>query len=112
MEIYESKSGSVFILELSGRLDASTAGILEKKFMELLDRGGKQFIFDFDQLDYISSAGLRVLLVAAKKTNSIGGKIALSSLKEHVKEVFDIAGFTAILSICSTRDDALKFLSQ
>lgn len=108
MKIQESKSGSVVILELNGRLDASTSGILEKKLMDFLDGGEKFFILDFNQLDYISSAGLRVLLMAAKKTNGIRGKVALSSLKEHVKEVFDIAGFTAIFPICSTQEDAAK----
>ncbi|NLI13317.1 STAS domain-containing protein [Pelotomaculum propionicicum] len=108
MKIQESKSGSVIILELNGRLDASTSGILEKKLMDSLDGGEKFFILDFNQLDYISSAGLRVLLMAAKKTNGIGGKVALSCLKEHVKEVFDIAGFTAIFPICFTQEDAAK----
>lgn len=112
MNIHESKSGSVIILKLDGRLDASNAGELEKKFMELLDRGEKKFVFDLEKLDYISSAGLRVLLMAAKKTKGMEGKVALSSLKEHVREVFDIAGFTAILPICSTRDDAVKQMAS
>jgi len=106
VKIQESKNGSVIILELSGRLDASTSSILEKKVMEFLDSGEKYFILDFKNLDYISSAGLRVLLMAAKKSNGAGGKVALSCLKEHVKEVFDIAGFTAIFPICSTQEDA------
>lgn len=108
MKINESKSGSIVVLDLNGRLDASTSGMLEKKLMELLDKGEKHFVFDFSQLDYISSAGLRVLLMAAKKTGGTGGKMALACLKEHVKEVFDIAGFSAIFSICSTREEAVK----
>lgn len=76
--------------------------------MHFLSAGKKCFILDFNRLDYISSAGLKVLLMAAKKTSGIGGKLALSSLKEHVKEVFDIAGFTAIFPICSTREDATR----
>ncbi len=112
MEIRESKSGSLVILELHGRLDGSTSGTLEKYFLELLNKGEKYFVFDFEQLDYISSAGLRILLLAAKKTKGTGGKIALSSLKEHVKEVFDIAGFTAIFTICSTCADAVALLNQ
>lgn len=108
MKIQESKNGSVVTLELNGRLDASTSSILEKKLMALLDGGEKYFVLDFKQLDYISSAGLRVLLMAAKKTNGIGGKVVLTCLKEHVKEVFDIAGFTAIFPICSTQEEAVK----
>jgi len=106
VKIQESKSGSAVVLELDGRLDASTSDILEKKIMHFLGAGEKCFILDFNRLDYISSAGLRVILMAAKKTGGIGGKIVLSSLKEHVREVFDIAGFTAIFPICSTREEA------
>lgn len=106
MKIKESKSGAVIILDLNGRLDASNSGVLEKKLTDLLGAGEKYFILDFDRLDYISSAGLRVLLMAAKKANGAGGKEALSSLKEHVREVFDIAGFTAIFPICSTSEEA------
>jgi len=112
MKIKEIKNGSILILELHGRLDASTSGMLEKNIMELLERGEKYFLFDFSRLAYISSAGLRILLMAAKKTNGIGGKVALSCLEEHVKEVFDIAGFTAIFPICSTREDAVALLGQ
>lgn len=108
MKIQESKNGSVVILELNGRLDASTSGMLEKKLMDCLNGGEKFFILDFNRLDYISSAGLRVLLMAAKKTIGIGGKLVLSCLKEHVNEVFNIAGFTTIFPICSTREDAAK----
>lgn len=108
MKIQESRSGAVVVLELDGRLDASTSNILEKKLTEFLAGGEKYFILDFKELDYISSAGLRVLLMTAKKTKGNGGKVALSSLKEHVKEVFDIAGFTAIFPICSTREDAAR----
>lgn len=108
MKIQKSKSESVVILELNGRLDASTSSGLEKKLVHLLDEGEKHFILDFEHLEYISSAGLRVLLMAAKKTNGIGGKVALSCLKEHVKEVFDIAGFTAIFPISANREEAIK----
>ncbi|UNC92585.1 STAS domain-containing protein [Candidatus Contubernalis alkaliaceticus] len=112
MKIHESKNGALIILTLEGRLDASTSVILEKKFMEILNKGETCFIFDFNQLDYISSAGLRILLMAAKKTKAVGGKIVLSCLKEHVIEVFDIAGFTAIFPICSNQDDAVKSFNQ
>lgn len=108
MKITEGKIESVVVLSLNGRLDASTSGDLEKKVSELIDRGEKNLVVDFSQLDYISSAGLRVLLMAAKKTSGLKGKVVLACLREHVREVFDIAGFTAIFPICPDQVEALK----
>jgi anti-sigma B factor antagonist len=67
-------------------------------------------VIDLSHLEYVSSSGLRVFLLAAKRLHSAEGKIVLCSLKEHVRQVFDLAGFSSILSIYGSRDDALKAL--
>lgn len=103
----ESKRNGVVILGVQGRLDASNAGLLEEKILRLIAADEKRFVVDCAQLDYISSAGLRVLLVATKRLTSVSGKISLSSLKEHIREVFDIAGFSSIFSVYSTLDEAV-----
>ncbi|MBM4124275.1 MAG: STAS domain-containing protein [Nitrospira sp.] len=108
MEITEQKKGPVVVLTLKGRLDASTAGRLEEKLLALIDGGEKQFVGNFLELDYISSAGLRVLLMAAKRLKSGSGKIVLSSLKDHIREVFEIAGFVTIFPIFDMEDEAVK----
>lgn len=59
-------------------------------------------------MDYISSAGLRVLLMAAKKTAKLKGKVVLAALCANVKEVFDIAGFTSIFTITDTQEEAIR----
>lgn len=105
MKIQENKRGNIVVLELDGRLDASTSGMLEERLFDLMDQGEKNFILDFNQLEYVSSSGLRVLLMAAKRTGSTGGKVVLSSLKEAVKEVLEIAGFCAIFPICTTVEE-------
>ena len=107
MEIAELKSQGVMILGLKGRLDASNANTVEQKVLGLIDAGENRWVIDLGQLDYISSAGLRVLLMAAKRLRTGGGKIALASLQDHVKEVFDIAGFSAIFAIYANRDAAI-----
>jgi len=108
MEIKQEKRNEIVIIGLVGRLDANTAGQLEKKLLPLIDEGEKQLIIDFSELDYISSAGLRLLLLAAKRLKSIKGKIVLCSMKEYIKEIFEIAGFTPIFTICENQDDAMK----
>jgi anti-sigma B factor antagonist len=108
MEMTEQKRGTVVLLALKGRLDASTAGKLEEKLLGLIDGGEKQIVFNLLHLDYISSAGLRVLLMAAKKLKATNGKIVLASLKDQIREVFEIAGFSAIFPIFASESDALR----
>ncbi len=107
MEIIKSKNGEVAALKVSGRLDASTASELEKSLIDLFDAGEKYILVDFAGLEYISSVGLRVLLMSAKKAKAAGGKVVLCGLQEHVSEVFEIAGFTAIFEIFDDSDAAL-----
>jgi anti-sigma B factor antagonist len=107
MEIAEQKKGSVVVLALTGRLDAGTAGKLEEKLVSLIDAGNRSFVLDLMNLDYISSAGLRVLLMTAKKLKGLNGRIVLASLKDHIREVFDIAGFSAIFPTYDQQDAAV-----
>ncbi len=109
MNIKEIKTDRVEILVVEGRIDSGTSTVLEKKMISLIETDGvKDIIMDFSAMDYISSAGLRVLLMAAKKTGKAGGKVVLSSLCPNVREVFDISGFSSIFSIFDSQADAVK----
>ncbi|PYI55169.1 STAS domain-containing protein [Paenibacillus flagellatus] len=108
MNITEKTIDGVAVLAIGGRLDANSAGGLERRFLQLVEGGASRFVFDLASLDYVSSAGLRSLLLAAKKTKSIQGRLALAHLNEHVKEVFDMSGFSAIFTLCATEDEALQ----
>jgi anti-anti-sigma factor len=107
MDISETKSGGIVILGVKGRIDASNASTLEQKALALIDGGERRLVLDLAQLDYISSAGLRVLLMVAKRLTPRDGKLAIASLKDQVKEVFDIAGFSSIFKIYPTQKDAV-----
>ena len=108
MEITVEKSGNINIYVIEGRLDSNTAGNLKKKLIPLIDAMEKKFILDFLVLDYISSAGLRVLLQAVKKLNQIGGTLVLCSVKDEVKKVFDIAGLSPIFPTYIDQEDAIN----
>jgi len=108
MNILENKNGNIVILAPQGRLDITNSGDLEKKLLSLIDIGEKQFILDFRNLIYISSNGLRALLVGAKRLKGEGGTIVLCSMAEQIKEVFDCAGFSSIFKIYSTDTEALE----
>jgi len=108
VNIKEIKKEKAIVLMIEGRLDSSSSGMLEKKILSLLETGEKNFLVDFSGMDYISSAGLRVLLMAAKKTKPAGGKVVLSALTDNVKEVFDIAGFISVFPIFATQEEAIQ----
>ncbi len=110
LEIGEDRRGGIVVVALKGRLDSNTAGQLEEKLIGLIDGGDKLFVLDCLFSEYISSAGLRVLLMAAKKLKAVNGKIALHSLNGHIKGVFEIVGFTSIFPICEREDQALQSL--
>jgi len=107
MEISESRRGGTVILGLKGRLETGTSKDLEERLLGLINQGEKQFIIDLAELEYISSSGLRVLILAAKRLKSDGGKIALSSMKGNIKQIFDITGFSSIFPIYPSQEEAL-----
>ncbi|MBQ3269784.1 MAG: STAS domain-containing protein [Clostridia bacterium] len=97
MTINKNKSGSTLTIALEGRLDTTTAPDLEKEIKVSLD-GVTELVMDFTKLDYISSAGLRVLL-SAHKAMSKQGAMKVTNVNEMVMEVFEVTGFSDILTI-------------
>jgi anti-anti-sigma factor len=107
MEIRESRDGEVVVLEVEGRLDASTAAGFEQQVLGLISSGTKRLVIDGSKMAYISSAGLRVFLMAAKRLTPPQGRFTVGALQAPVREVFDIAGFTSVLSIHDDRAAAI-----
>ena len=99
MQFVQEEAGGVAIVKLAGRLDSSTAQAAEDSFAALLAGGAPHLAVDMSQLDYISSAGLRVLLVVARKMQQAQGRIVLFGLLANVREVFAISGFDTIFAI-------------
>lgn len=97
MEIMKTKNGDALTLTLTGRLETTTAPALDKAIKEELE-GVTDLIFDFAGLEYISSAGLRVLLTAQKAMNKQGA-MKIVNANEIVQEIFDITGFTEMLMV-------------
>jgi anti-sigma B factor antagonist len=110
MEITADRKGNVVVLALLGKLDATTSKTFENKLLADIASGEQKFLIDLSQLEYVSSSGLRVFLLAAKRLSNSNGKIVLCSLKDHIRQVFELAGFSSILSIYGSRDEAFKSL--
>lgn len=97
LNISKKENGTELTIELEGRLDTVTSPSLESELQQSLD-GTEMLIFDMAQLQYISSAGLRVLLTAQKAMNRQGTMIVRNA-SDDVKEIFDVTGFSDILTI-------------
>ncbi len=108
MDIIEKRLNEIIVFKLNGNLNSNTSPALEDKIFEAIKNESKNMILDCEDLDYISSAGLRVIMKAAKNLKQSEGMIVLCSMQDYVKEVFEIAGFDAYLPIVPTMDDALN----
>ena len=97
MKIKKTENGGTLKIALEGRLDTGTAPELEAELNQSLGQV-EELYFDFEGLDYVSSAGLRVLL-AAQKTMNRQGKMVLQNVNDNIMEVFEMTGFVDILTI-------------
>ena len=107
MNIDIRESAGVQILAFEGNLDTNTSPEAEAKINELIDGGASKLLVNFEQLNFISSAGLSVLLATAQKLGPAGGTLRICALNPTVQEVFDISGFGTILSVTGTEEEAL-----
>jgi anti-anti-sigma factor len=101
---------NVKIMAPSDRLDSGNAAAFEQDVLAAIAGGATNVLMDFSGLSYISSAGLRVVLLTAKKTKAVGGKLALCSLNDSIREVFVVSGFDNILDIQPDRAAGLARL--
>lgn len=95
------------IVALQGQINSTNAASIEAEILALITLEQKNLLLDFSALDYISSAGLRLVLVVAKRLKQDGGQLVLCGMQSHIREVFDISGFLAILNVTDTRSNAL-----
>ena len=98
------------VVRPQGRLDSTSGPAFEKDLIRTIDIGSRRMVLDFSGLQYISSAGLRVVLLAAKRMKLSGGRLALCSLSRQIGEVFEISGFGSILDIYPSYDEAVAAL--
>lgn len=97
------------ILRIEGRIDVSSSPILERKIAKLIEEGQNILLLDFSRVEYLSSAGIRVLLAAQKKLKEKKKQMLLFSLEEEVYEVIAMAGFDKIFKIFRTEKEALQY---
>lgn len=107
MTIEERTENSAIILALNGRLDANTSPGFHERLLARISEGARYLVVDLTEVIYLSSAGLRAFLAAAKKIAS-QGKLAIAGVRPHVLEVFAISGFDELFSFYPTAAEALN----
>ena len=111
MEISMQMDGQIVVVSIVGRIDSATAEKLEHAAATIIAEGASKVIFDLRKVDYVSSAGLRAILMAAKRTNAAGGGITLFGLQPAVDEIMTTSGFASIITLCANEADARAWFS-
>lgn len=106
MKLTMDKMDGMLIACLQGVVNSANAEQLEAELAAQVDKGERRVVLDLGRLDYISSAGLRVVLLVAKQLRQVQGELVLCELKPHVREVFEISGFLTIFPVANSREAA------
>jgi len=111
MEISQKEENGIVSIAIKGRLDADSSAEAETVVKDALKEETNRLLFNLGELEYLSSAGLRVLLSAAKEMRRRDGKIVLCALNEFVKEIFEVSGFQSLIPITDTVESGIEVLS-
>jgi len=107
LEIKAEEIDKIIILRLLGRLDASSSSLLQNRLNVLLKEGHNTILLDFSNIDYLSSAGLRVLLSFTKKYQESKKRLSIFSVTEDVMDIIKLTGFDKILDIYKNEKEAI-----
>jgi anti-anti-sigma factor len=106
MNVETSHTGTTAVAAVSGRVDSANAKEFEEELSAIIDKGSTGLVVDCGELNYISSAGLRVFLIAIRKTSAAGGGLALCRVPDHIQEVLEISGFSRLAKVFDTAEEA------
>lgn len=108
VNIKEDRRGDILVLRLSGRLDAISSPDAETKVFDFINKGQNKLLLDMAGIDYLSSAGMRMLLSVSKKLKTLSGKLVISTVTVNVMDVLKMSGFDHVLEIAVTEEDGLR----
>ncbi|MEA1049217.1 STAS domain-containing protein [Lamprobacter modestohalophilus] len=107
-EFYQQ--ADALVVKPGKRLDTTTSPEVDREITTRIEAGESKIVFDFDGTDYVSSAGLRVMMKAAKATAKLGGGVGLCHANAHVREVLDLCGFLSLFKAGKTIDKTIQML--
>lgn len=112
MQIQQVIRDGVAIVSPAGRIDTTTSGSVEDAIRRVVDGGARSVLVDLGAVEYISSAGLRVFLVLAKRMRDLQGRLVLCAMTEPVRQVFQLAGFMPLFRVEPTQDAAIAAFTR
>lgn len=110
MEVSLEERGEVVIVRVKGRLDAASSPQLQAAIDSVVDGGHFKILLNFQEVDYLSSAGMRLMLAVSKKLSSLEGKVVACSLHDDVMEVIKMAGFNQVIEFYPSESESLAHL--
>jgi anti-sigma B factor antagonist len=110
VEISENRQGKVVVLSPVGRIDNDTSAAFQIKLLGFVGSAGAAVLVDFSRVEYISSAGLRALMMASRQSKAAGSRLAVAGLGAVVKEVFEISRFSHVVQVFETPAEAIAAL--
>ncbi|CAF23968.1 MULTISPECIES: STAS domain-containing protein [Candidatus Protochlamydia] len=108
VSVKEELKGDVLVLRMQGRLDAISSPSAERKVFDYINNGQHNLLLDFSGIDYLSSAGMRMLLSITKKLKTLSGKLVLCLVTVNVMDVLKMSGFDHVLELVQSEEEALK----
>jgi anti-anti-sigma factor len=110
VEIGERRDGGILILLPTGRIDNDTSAAFQARLLASLATSGAAVLVDFTGVEYISSAGLRALMMGSRQAKAVKGRLAVADLRPVVKEIFEISRFSLVVQVFDTMAEALAAL--
>jgi anti-sigma B factor antagonist len=111
MDIERVEIGAAQVFRIDGRLDSTTSPAFEAQILKMIRPGENRVVLDFTSVTYVSSAGLRVVLLTAKQTRASQGGFAIFGMAKAVHDVFRISGFAKIIALFDTEPEAVASVS-
>jgi anti-anti-sigma factor len=108
MEIQHEQTNGIWLVNMRGRFDAPSAPEAERKLRTLLEEGMNRVVLDLSDVEYISSGGLRVIIMLTKALERVSGEMKLCGLSPFVSEVFKITNLAKRYDICASREEAVS----
>jgi anti-anti-sigma factor len=107
VDLREEKVGGVSVVEVTGRIDSTTAPTLGGRLTTNLEAPNVRIVLDLSRLEYISSAGFRILLLAAKRADETASRLVLCGISGKVRQLFDLGGFLDLFTIVGAREEGI-----
>ncbi|NTV02081.1 MAG: STAS domain-containing protein [Chlorobiaceae bacterium] len=111
IDIKEKAQGDRTIVELAGKLDASTTPSVEERLVRMIQEGKKYLVLDFGGVTYLASSGLRMLLLVVRQVNKLEGGLVLCRLNDTMRDTLDITGFLPYFIVVPTPEEAVRKLT-